>query len=71
MEMTKMSEPITLEALLPLIQDLSEDEREQLRKHLETDSAIWKEKRETSSFAFAMPVRICPMRKRSAILTPY
>ena len=38
MEMTKMSEPITLEALLPLIQDLSEDEREQLRKHLETDS---------------------------------
>ena len=45
MEMTKMSEPITLEELLPLIQELSQDEREQLRELLETDSATWGEKR--------------------------
>ena len=37
--MTKISEPITLRKLLPLIQELSEDEREQLRELLETDSA--------------------------------
>ena len=30
--MTKTSEPITLEELLPLIQELSEAEREQLRE---------------------------------------
>ena len=42
--MTKISEPITLEELLPLIQALSEDEREQLRKLLETDSDVWQEK---------------------------
>ena len=44
--MTKTSEPITLEELLPLIQELSEAEREQLRELLETDSDVWREKRE-------------------------
>jgi hypothetical protein len=42
--MTKTSEPITLEELLPLIQELSEAEREQLRELLETDSDVWREK---------------------------
>ena len=42
--MTKTSEPITLEKLLPLIQELSKDEREQLRRHLETDSDAWRKK---------------------------
>lgn len=42
--MTKISEPITLDKLLPLIQKLSQDEREQLRKLLETDSDVWRKK---------------------------
>ena len=42
--MTKTSEPITLEELLPLIQELSQNERKQLRKLLETDSDTWREK---------------------------
>ena len=50
--MTKISEPITLRKLLPLIQALSEDEREQLRELLETDSAAWKEKWEEISAHF-------------------
>ena len=50
--MTKISEPITLEKLLPLIQELSQNERVQLRKLLETDSATWKEKWEDISAHF-------------------
>ena len=42
--MTKISEPITLEKLLPLIQELSQTKREQLRKLLETDPVVWQEK---------------------------
>ena len=50
--MTKISEPITLRKLLPLIQALSEDEREQLRELLETDSDVWQEKWEKISAHF-------------------
>ena len=42
--MIQISEPITLDKLLPLIQELSQDEREQLRKLLETDSDVWRKK---------------------------
>ena len=42
--MTKISEPITLDKLLSLIQKLSQSERKQLRKLLETDSDVWREK---------------------------
>lgn len=38
--MIQISEPITLEKLLPLIQKLSEVEREQLRKSLEAESQL-------------------------------
>lgn len=38
--MIQISEPITLEKLLPLIQKLSEVEREQLRKSLEEESEL-------------------------------
>ena len=38
--MIQISEPITLEKLLPLIQKLSEVEREQLRKILEEGSRL-------------------------------
>ncbi len=38
--MIQISEPITLEKLLPLIQKLSEVEREQLRKILEKESQL-------------------------------
>ncbi len=38
--MIQISEPITLEKLLPLIQKLSEVEREQLRKSLEAESPL-------------------------------
>ncbi len=38
--MIQISEPITLEKLLPLIQKLPEVEREQLRKSLETESQL-------------------------------
>lgn len=46
MIVTKISKPITLDKLMPLIQKLSQDEREQLREFLETDLAIGREKRE-------------------------
>ncbi len=38
--MIQISEPITLEKLLPLIQKLPEVERKQLRKSLETESQL-------------------------------
>ncbi len=38
--MIQISEPITLEKLLPLIQKLPEIEREQLRKSLEAESQL-------------------------------
>ena len=50
--MTKTSEPITLDKLLPLIQELSQNERKQLRKLLETDSDVWREKWEKISAHF-------------------
>ena len=50
--MTKTSEPITLDKLLPLIQKLSQSERKQLRKFLETDSDAWQEKWEEISAHF-------------------
>ncbi len=46
MIVTKISEPITLDKLMPLIQKLSQDEQEQLRELLKTDLAIGREKRE-------------------------
>lgn len=42
--MTKISEPITLEKLLPLIQKMPQDELEELHKLLETDSDVWRKK---------------------------
>ncbi|MDE0298750.1 MAG: hypothetical protein OXN17_08970 [Candidatus Poribacteria bacterium] len=45
MSTTKISEPITLEKLMPLIQRLSQDEREQLRQLLERDSTTGRKKR--------------------------
>ena len=42
--MTKISESITLDKLMPLIQELSQDEREHLRKLLETDPDVWRKK---------------------------
>ena len=45
--MIQISEPITLEKLLRLIEELSQVEREQLRKSLETDLTTWKEKWES------------------------
>ena len=41
--MIQISEPITLEKLLPLIELLPQVEREQLRKSLEKDSTTWRE----------------------------
>ena len=41
--MIQISEPITVEKLLPLIQRLPKIEREQLRKSLEMDSTTWRE----------------------------
>ena len=41
--MIQISEPITVEKLLPLIQRLPKIEREQLRKSLEMDSTTWQE----------------------------
>ena len=42
--MTKISEPITLEKLLPLIQKLPQVERGKLRKLLETNAGLWRKK---------------------------
>ena len=42
--MTKISEPITLDKLWPLIQKLSQSEQKQLRELLETDSDAWRKK---------------------------
>ncbi len=39
--MIQIAEPFILEKLLPLIKKLSQVEREQLRKSLETDSTTW------------------------------
>ena len=50
--MIKISEPITLDKLLSLIQKLSQSERKQLRKLLETDSDVWQEKWEKISAHF-------------------
>ena len=50
--MSKISEPITLEKLLPLIQQLSQVERENLRKLLDTDAELWQEKWEDISAHF-------------------
>lgn len=50
--MTKISEPITLEKLLPLIQKLPQTERGKLRKLLETDADLWREKWENISAHF-------------------
>ena len=45
--MVQIAEPVTLEKLLPLIQNLSKVEREQLRKSLETDPTTWREEWES------------------------
>ena len=45
--MIQIVEPITLEKLLPLIEKLSEVEREHLRIFLETDSMTWREEWES------------------------
>ena len=45
--MIQIAKPITLEKLLPLIKQLSEVEREQLRISLETDPTTWKEEWES------------------------
>ena len=50
--MTQISEPITIEKLLPLIQKLPQAEREELRKLLETDADLWREKWENISAHF-------------------
>ena len=50
--MAKISEPITLEKLLPLVQELSSEDRAQLRRILETDSDAWQEKWEKISAHF-------------------
>ena len=50
--MAKISEPITLEKLLPLVQELSSEDRAQLRRILETDSDVWREKWEKISAHF-------------------
>ena len=41
--MIRITEPITLEKLLPLIKQLPKVEREQLRKTLEEDPKTWEE----------------------------
>ena len=41
--MIQITEPITLEKLLPLIKQLPKVEREQLRKTLEEDTKTWEE----------------------------
>ena len=56
--MTKISEPITLEEWLPLIQELSQNEREQLREFLETDSATMEGKNGKISVR-ALPGCLC------------
>ena len=50
--MIQISEPITLEKLLPLIEQLPQVEREQLRKSLETNSTTWREEWETIAAHF-------------------
>lgn len=50
--MTKIPEPITLRKLLPLIQKLPQAEWEKLRKLLETDAKLWREKWENISAHF-------------------
>ncbi len=45
--MIQIAEPITLEKLLPLIEKLSQVEREKLRKSLETDLTAWREEWES------------------------
>ena len=50
--MIQISEPITLEKLLPLIEQLPQVEREQLRKSLETDSTTWREEWENIAAHF-------------------
>jgi hypothetical protein len=41
--MIQITEPVTLEKILPLIEKLPKVEREQLRKVLENDSVSWEE----------------------------
>ena len=41
--MIQITEPITLEKLLPLVKQLSKVEREQLRISLEADATTWRE----------------------------
>ena len=41
--MIQITEPITLEKILPLVQQLPKVEREQLRKVLENDPVSWEE----------------------------
>ena len=50
--MIKISETITLEKLLPLVQKLSQTEREELRKLLETDVHLWQEEWQNISAHF-------------------
>ena len=50
--MIQISEPITLEKLLPLIEQLPQVEREQLRKSLEKDSTTWREEWESITAHF-------------------
>ncbi len=50
--MAKISEPITLEKLLPLIQKLPQAERGKLRKLLNTGADLWREKWENISSHF-------------------
>ena len=45
--MIQIAEPITLEKLLPLIEKLSEVEREHLRIFLDTNSMTWREEWES------------------------
>ena len=61
--MIQISEPITLEKLLPLIKQLSEVEREQLRISLETDPTTWKEEWESVVAPFHNAFADTPERK--------
>ena len=50
--MIQISDPITLEKLLPLIEQLPQVERERLRKSLEKDSTMWREEWESIAAHF-------------------
>ena len=52
--MIRITEPITLEKILPLIQKLPKVEREQLRKSLEKDPVSWEEEWERTMAHFHM-----------------